>query len=107
MINSRWTKHARRSALAGVLGLAVAIAFAQGAARAADDDDEGGGKSNIWNLDLIDGVAKGLGLKSPNDKSIEYRERSPLVVPPSRSLPPPEAAGTNRNAAWPVDPDIT
>jgi hypothetical protein len=38
---------------------------------------------------------------------IDYRERSPLVVPPSRELPPPDS-GTVRGgtAAWPRDPDV-
>jgi hypothetical protein len=38
--------------------------------------------------------------------SIDYRERSPLVVPPSRELPPPDAGAVQgANAAWPQDPD--
>ncbi|MGE0750617.1 MAG: hypothetical protein AB7K64_08520 [Variibacter sp.] len=50
---------------------------------------------------------------------IDYRERSPLVIPPSSELPPPEsanafaaqgsAAGSAAavgSAAWPQDPDV-
>ncbi|HEX5508207.1 MAG TPA: hypothetical protein VFX37_06860, partial [Pseudolabrys sp.] len=37
---------------------------------------------------------------------INYHERSPLVVPPDRSLPPPEAASAVPNPNWPVDPEI-
>jgi hypothetical protein len=37
---------------------------------------------------------------------IEYRERSPLVIPPGRDLPPPEAGpGVAADPAWPKDPD--
>src|SRR5207247_1407018 len=37
---------------------------------------------------------------------IDYRERSPLVIPPTRDLPPPQEAGTAaRNAGWPREPD--
>jgi hypothetical protein len=37
---------------------------------------------------------------------IDYRERSPLVVPPKIDLPPP-AASTQANAPnWPKDPDV-
>ena len=37
---------------------------------------------------------------------IEYRERSPLVIPPGRDLPRPEAgAAVNANPAWPRDAD--
>jgi hypothetical protein len=46
-----------------------------------------------------------LGLKNGHNDAIEYRERSPLVVPPSRTLPPPETVRPQANGAWPVDPD--
>src|SRR6185436_2967724 len=35
---------------------------------------------------------------------ITYRERSPLVVPPGRDLPPPGKAA--KTADWPVDPEV-
>ncbi len=99
MINKRWTQFGTGV----VLSVAILTVLPQGAARAQDDDD----RNSIWNLDkrVIDGFARGLGLKSPNDRDIEYRERSPLVLPPSRDLPPPQAEGANRTAEWPVDPD--
>ena len=31
-----------------------------------------------------------------DDEGVEYRERAPLVVPPSRSLPPPQSADARR-----------
>jgi len=39
---------------------------------------------------------------------IDYRERAPLVVPPSRDLPPPrdEAEVAAKTTAWPKDPDV-
>lgn len=37
---------------------------------------------------------------------IEYRERSPLVVPPKIKLPKPKEAAAVASAAWPKDPDI-
>src|SRR5262249_54892988 len=98
------TKQMRRTALSGVLGLVVLTALAQGSARAQDDDD----KNSIWNLDkrIFDGFAKGRGLQKPTELGIDYRERSPLVVPPNRNLPAPELEGANKSAAWPVDPDV-
>ena len=46
------------------------------------------------------------GFLGGNQKNLEYRERSPLVIPPSRDLPPPEsAASLQRSPAWPTDPD--
>jgi hypothetical protein len=50
---------------------------------------------------------KTLGVKNPGDTQYEinYSERSPLVVPPTRSLPPPMTnAATAPN--WPKDPDV-
>jgi hypothetical protein len=78
------------------------LAGVQGSARAEDDQED-----SIWNLDIriYKGFMQSLGLRSSNDQTIDYRERSPLVVPPSRDLPPPEATGTVPAPAWPVDPD--
>jgi hypothetical protein len=80
------------------------LAAAQGSARAQDDDDN---QNSIWNLDtrIYQGFMSSLGLKNGSEKSIEYHERSPLVLPPTRDLPPPEAAHATPGPAWPVDPD--
>ena len=107
MINSR-RKHARRIAMGGALGLAVLVAFAPNCARAQDDDDDNSNKTSIWNFDqrFLGAVMRGLGFRSANEKPIEYRERSPLVIPPSRDLPPPQQTGAGRTPAWPSDPDV-
>jgi hypothetical protein len=49
-----------------------------------------------------------LGLPGEEKPPIEYRERAPLVVPPSQNLrPPAEAiAPDQRRANWPQDPDV-
>ncbi len=47
-----------------------------------------------------------MGINIGIENQIDYRERSPLVVPPSRELPPPQASGTARNPNWPADADI-
>jgi hypothetical protein len=49
-----------------------------------------------------------LGLPSEEKAPIEYRERAPLVVPPTQNLRPPvdAAAPESRRANWPQDPDI-
>lgn len=45
-----------------------------------------------------------IGLISPERPQIEYRERAPLVVPPSRDLPPPASAEALReDPRWPDD----
>jgi len=106
-MKSGWTRHAPRRALYGALGLLMLAAVAPGAARAQDEDDSNN-KTTIWNFEqkFLNGMMRGLGLRNGNESSIEYRERSPLVIPPSRNLPAPEQAGANRAAAWPDDPDV-
>jgi hypothetical protein len=86
------------------LTLAVSAVWMPGIARAQDDSVEG---NSIWNLEqrVWGSIVSGLGLQDPNAPAIDYRERSPLVVPPSRDLPPPQARTTPRDPAWPKDPD--
>jgi hypothetical protein len=52
-------------------------------------------------------MLEGLGLRKEGE-DITYVERAPLVIPPSRALPPPEKsdAAVARNPAWPKDPDV-
>lgn len=102
MMQSCMPSWLRQTALVGALGLAVVAMGAPGAARAQDDSDNAlaNFERKIWN-----GFIKGLGLRSSDDPVIEYRERSPLVVPPSRDLPPPQAKSAAKNPAWPTDPD--
>jgi hypothetical protein len=48
----------------------------------------------------------GVGGTNMENRGIEYRERSPLVVPPKIDLPPPQAVKGEINAPnWPKDPD--
>jgi hypothetical protein len=49
-----------------------------------------------------------LGLPTEEKEPIEYRERAPLVVPPTQNLRPPSdaSAAANRRANWPQDPDV-
>jgi hypothetical protein len=48
----------------------------------------------------------GIGGTNMENRGIEYRERSPLVVPPKLDLPPPEnVKGEIKAANWPKDPD--
>jgi hypothetical protein len=83
-------------AFAGFVFAGLVLA-APGAARA--DDTSSGAYSQFFTR-----MMSNVGLRSA-DPDIEYRERPPLVVPPSRDLPQPAAAGSpaTRNAAWPAD----
>jgi hypothetical protein len=95
----------KRAAWVGVLGLALVALGAGTGVRAQEASDE---EESIWNFDqrLIGDFLANLGLRSGYEREIDYRERSPLVLPPSRNLPPPQTANAARNPAWPVDPDV-
>jgi hypothetical protein len=77
--------------------LAAAMVCATTATRAQD-----GGPS------VINSVMHTLGFKSANDTygGIDYNERSPLVVPPTRDLPPPASNNTPPAPNWPKDADV-
>jgi len=53
---------------------------------------------------FYDGVMGALGLQREKP-AINYRERSPLVVPRDSNLPPPQSTAVN-NPNWPVDPEV-
>jgi hypothetical protein len=102
-MRSRNPKRLRRAAAAAAVALAVALAWSAGSARAEDDDE------NVpLDTKLFRQFMKDLGLSRSGQGMIEYRERAPLVVPPSRELPPPrdEAEVAAKTPAWPKDPDV-
>lgn len=79
--------------------LAAAIALAAPAANAQTFEGEG-----------LGGILKGFGLADDDDEekaAIDFRERAPLVVPPSRQLPPPGTTGSiaAQRPNFPVDAD--
>lgn len=80
--------------------LLAAVALPQ-AARAQDD-----GAS--FEQRLIRNLLGGVGLIEEPKPPIDYRERAPLVVPPStEALPAPRAEdAVAGNPAWPRDPDV-
>src|SRR5262245_58744369 len=96
----------RRQRLQMVFAGAVALSMVLGAAGAwaqnAKDDEDEPFDAPFWR-----GVMRELGFQR-EEAPIEYRERAPLVVPPSRALPQPrnEVTGTINNPAWPKDPDV-
>jgi hypothetical protein len=56
---------------------------------------------------IMRGLLNSLGLRDGTEPGIDYHERSPLVVPPTRDLPPPQTGAAAANPAWPKDPDVT
>jgi hypothetical protein len=105
MTNPGWTYGWNRIAAAGLMGLAI-VASAGTGVRAADDDED-----EAIDTKIIRGFLSGLGLRRDGG-GIDYRERSPLVVPPTRdtsapALPAPQSGSiVEKTAAWPVDPDV-
>jgi hypothetical protein len=91
IMKSDW-KPVRLLALGSALALIALTGMAPSVARAEDSGDNG----------LFGSVLKSLGLGGENN--IEYRERPPLVVPPTRELPPPQTTATARDPNWPADP---
>lgn len=55
---------------------------------------------------LFKNLVDGMGLFGRDKADIEYKQRAPLVVPPSSALPKPQEAGAHRSEAWPDDPDV-
>jgi hypothetical protein len=86
------------------LALSVGLVMMAGAARAQDDESD----DKTFEEKIIDNLMSGIGATNmQNHPGIDYRERSPLVVPPKIDLPPPVSASSEVNAPnWPKDPDV-
>ena len=100
-----WIKPVRNALWAAALALAamsVAANSAWAQAAAVEDDEE----DHLLNTDkrLLNVILAPLGLGSASAPGIIYRERSPLVVPQGRELPPPGKAA--KNAEWPIEPEV-
>jgi hypothetical protein len=81
------------------VGLAGLVLCTNSAARAGDGDDS---------PSVMGKIMETFGLRDPNGNyaGIDYNERSPLVVPPTRDLPPPEASTAPPAPNWPKDQDM-
>jgi hypothetical protein len=85
-----------------VVALGVGLVMTAGAARAQDDEED----DKTFEEKIIGGIMAGIGGTNMENRGIEYRERSPLVVPPKLDLPPPAAASNEvKDPNWPKDPD--
>jgi hypothetical protein len=87
----------RRLFLACACGMVLCLSAAP-TAHAEDDED-------TFEQKIIKNILGGMGV-DVGRAGIDYRERSPLVIPPTGDLPPPEsAAASARNPAWPREPE--
>ena len=95
--SAAWSRALRLGAVALGIGLVMTV----GAARAQDDEDD-----KTFEEKIIEGIMAGVGGTNMENRGIDYRERSPLVVPPKLDLPRPESAkGEITDPNWPKDPD--
>lgn len=83
--------------------LGVGLVLGAGPLRAQDGDDD---ENKTFEEKLMDNLMSGLGGKKLEDGSIDYRERSPLVVPSKIDLPPPQTGRPKLAPNWPKDPDV-
>src|SRR5437764_8915370 len=89
----------RRALMGCLCGVLLALPVAASAQQAQDDDED------TFEQKIIKNILGGMGV-DVGRAGIDYRERSPLVIPPTRDLPPPQAAGTaTHNPAWPREAD--
>jgi hypothetical protein len=79
----------------------IGLVMSANAARAEDDEDD-----STFEEKIIKQIMTGIGGTNMENTGIEYRERSPLVIPPRSDLPPPAAAAEAPAPNWPKDPDI-
>ena len=90
----------RLGAISSGVILGLTLVMMAGAARAADDDDR------PFTERFVDGFKSTIRGNNMDNRGIDYRERSPLVVPPNLDLPPPVTASKAPQITnWPKDPD--
>jgi hypothetical protein len=83
--------------------LGIGLVMSANAARAQDDDED----DSTFEEKIIKQIMTGIGGTNMENTGIEYRERSPLVIPPKNELPPPASAAVEAPVPnWPKDPDV-
>jgi len=83
------------------------IAVALTGAAAAQSQNESSPLDDAPDVQLFRSILSGLGARRGDEPGIEYRERSPLVIPPETTLPPPESKSlADRTPNWPTDQDV-
>ncbi len=90
-----------RASLGVALAAMVGVASFAHTAMAADDEVE-----DTADTKFFKNLLSSFGLGGGGGPGIEYHERSPLVVPPSITLPPPDGKTAAADPAWPKDPDL-
>ena len=105
MVQTRVTDMTAYRWIVKACGAALLAAALTGTATAQSSNDQGP-LADAPDVQFFRSILGGLGIRG-DDGSIEYRERSPLVVPPQLTLPQPETGTVaERNPSWPVDQDV-
>jgi hypothetical protein len=92
----------RRAMRLTVIALGIGVVMTAGVARAQDDEED----EKTFEEKIIEGIMAGIGGTNMENRGIDYRERSPLVVPPKIDLPPPATGSAEvKSPNWPKDPD--
>src|SRR5215470_2991954 len=101
MVRSSSRTLARALRLSAV-ALGIGLLMSANVARAGDDEED----DKTFEEKIIEGLMKGIGGTNMENTGIDYRERSPLVVPRKLDLPPPAGTSAEVKAPnWPKDPD--
>jgi hypothetical protein len=87
-----------RAVAFALVGGVVMVACGVTGAAAQEDD-------LTFDQKIMRNVLGAFGVRTGSDE-IEYRERSPLVVPPSANLPAPQTDAATKAANWPNDPTV-
>ncbi|CCD91329.1 conserved exported hypothetical protein [Bradyrhizobium sp. ORS 375] len=95
------THTAVRALRLSAVALGIGLLMSAGVARAQEDEED----DKTLEEKIIDNLMRGLGGTNMETPTINYRERSPLVVPPKLDLPPPASAEKANAPNWPKDPD--
>jgi hypothetical protein len=103
-MSNRLSARVLRATFAAMIGAAVILGATGHAAWAEDDDD---GEPVLLDTKIMRHIMQGLGWQR-DQKGIDYRERSPLVLPGnSKELPKPAPRTPGaKTAGWPDDPDV-
>jgi hypothetical protein len=98
--------HSSRAALRALrlaaVALSIGVVMTVGVARAEDPEED----DSTFEEKVIKNIMTGIGGTNMENTGIEYRERSPLVVPPKIDLPPPASSAEINAPNWPKDPDV-
>ena len=86
---------------AAVLSVGFVLSATYAHAQSAIDDED-----DTFEEKIIKNIMTGLGGTNMENTGIEYRERSPLVVPPKIELRAPVEGDSPTVANWPKDPDV-